>query len=212
MTPEVRPWTQLRLDPGAPIAVATKNRDKLRELIALWGEAKPPLIAAGDSYPEVAEPFDSYEENALVKARTLSSLLEAPALADDSGIEVEWMGWKPGVHSSRTPSAQATWQERNDFILQRLAGAPESARRARFVCVCVLAVPGYAPVMARGESEGIIAAQARGNAGFGYDPIFVYPSYGVTFAEAGEDAKHAVSHRGRALRALRMKVAALVGK
>ena len=112
------------------------------------------------------------------------------------------MQWGPGVLSARTPSAQATWEQRNANILDGVARGAGS-RRARFVCVCALVVPGFDPVIARGEVEGTIADWPRGTNGFGYDPIFVYPPYRKTFAEIPAAMKHGVSHRGRAVRALR---------
>ncbi|MDQ2818648.1 MAG: non-canonical purine NTP pyrophosphatase [Candidatus Eremiobacteraeota bacterium] len=210
MAGRLRPWIELRLHSDESIIVATSNHAKLRELIALWGEAKPQLVAAPEDYQPVEEPFDAYEQNAVAKARALSDLTHAPVLADDSGLEVEALGWGPGVRSARTPSASAGCHERNADILNRLSATNDLHRRARFVCVCALVVPGFEALSARGESEGTIALAARGSAGFGYDPIFIYPAYGVTFAQAGEDMKHAVSHRGHALRALRARMASLI--
>jgi XTP/dITP diphosphohydrolase len=195
----------LRLDLLVPVAIASRNVDKMRELRVLWGDEPPALVEAPEVYPEVAESFDSYEGNALLKARTLAELTGGPALADDSGIEVEAMAWGPGVRSARTPSAESSWEDRNTHILRAVDRGP-GTRRARFVCVCALVVPGFEPVVARGEVEGLIAEAPRGSKGFGYDPIFVYPPYGKTFAEVPEDMKHAVSHRGRAVRKLRNRL------
>jgi XTP/dITP diphosphohydrolase len=189
-----------------PVAVATKNLEKFREIVTLWGEEPPALVMPGSEYPDVDERFATYEENAVLKASELARVRGGPALADDSGIEVEALGWKPGVLSARTPSAQASPGERNAHLLAELAALGDVSRKARFVCVCALVVPGQPPVVARGEVEGEIAAEPSGEAGFGYDPIFFYPPYGCTFGEAGIEKKHAVSHRGRAVRALRKKV------
>lgn len=191
--------------------MATRNLDKLRELLALWGPEPPSAIAPDVDYPEVEETAATYEGNALLKARALASARRGPSFADDSGIEVEAMGWAPGVLSARTPSAECSWEERNAFILRCVADAGGS-RRARFVCVCALVVPGFEPLLARGEVEGLIAEAPRGSAGFGYDPIFWYPPYGATFAEVGDAKKHAVSHRGRAVRALRSLIEPLIEK
>ena len=185
------------------VRVASRNVDKARELIELWGDDPPSLVLPGDEYPEVVETADSYEGNALLKGRALALASDGPALADDSGIEVEAMGWGPGVLSARTPSAESTWQARNQHILDAVARG-EGSRRARFVCVCALVVPGFEPVLARGEVEGVISDEPRGENGFGYDPIFVYTPYGgLTFGEVPARMKHAVSHRGRAVRGLR---------
>jgi XTP/dITP diphosphohydrolase len=193
----------VRLDPRVPVAVATRNAAKLRELFALWGSELPALVAPGPEYPDVLETGSTYEANALLKARALSTVSGGPALADDSGIEVEALGWGPGVLSARSPSIDSSWQERNAHIIAACDAFGDPARRARFVSVCALVVPGFEPVLARGEVEGSIALAPAGDAGFGYDPIFVYPPFGITFAQAGDERKHSVSHRGRAVRALR---------
>lgn len=194
------------------MAVASRNPDKARELIELWGAFVPPLVLPDVDYPEVVESADTYEGNALLKASALAVARYGPAMADDSGIEVEALGWGPGVLSARTPSASVSWQERNQYILRAVA-AGSGSRRARFVCVCALIVPGFDAVVARGEVEGFIASEPRGASGFGYDPIFVCPEYGdLTLAEAGDEKKHAVSHRGRAVRALLAKLSPLVEK
>jgi len=191
------------LDRDAIVTVATGNAGKLRELLRLWGAAPPVLAAPGPSYVEVAETGATYEDNALLKAVALSERIGAPALADDSGIEVEALGWGPGVLSARSPSPESSWQERNAHIIAACDAFGDSFRRARFVCVCALVVPGFSPLFARGEVEGSIARAPAGDAGFGYDPIFVYPPFGSTFAQAGEEKKDSVSHRGRAVRAMR---------
>jgi XTP/dITP diphosphohydrolase len=194
----------VRLNPRVAIAVATKNKDKFGEIVTLWGTQPPALILPGDEYPDVDERYSTYEENALLKARELSRITGRPALADDSGIEVEALGWTPGVLSARTPSANTTAAERNKYILNRLAALGDASRRARYVCVCALVIPGQEPVTARGEVEGEIASAPRGSGGFGHDPIFYYPPFGATFGEIDIKKKHSVSHRGRAIRALRV--------
>jgi XTP/dITP diphosphohydrolase len=163
-------------------------------------------VAPGAEYGDVAETGSTYEANALLKARALCALRGAPVLADDSGIEVEALGWGPGVLSARTPVAESSWQERNAHIIRACDDFWDPARRARFVCVCALVVPDREPVIARGEVAGSIALSPAGDAGFGYDPIFIYPPFGMTFAQAGDNRKHLVSHRGRAVRALRAKL------
>jgi XTP/dITP diphosphohydrolase len=196
----------VRLDPRVAIAVATKNKDKFGEIVTLWGTRPPALVLPGDEYPDVDEQYSTYEENALLKARELSRVTGEPALADDSGIEVEALGWAPGVLSARSPSASATSTQRNQFILDRLAALGDVSRRARYVCVCALVVPGQEPITARGEVEGEIALAPRGSRGFGHDPIFYYPPFGATLGEIDVERKHSVSHRGRAIRALRAKL------
>jgi len=195
----------LRLDPRVAIAVATRNADKFREIAAVWGDRLPLLVLAGDEYPDVDERFETYEENAVLKARALAQVRGGPALADDSGIEVEDLDWDPGIRSARTPSPDSTPEQRNADLLRRLGSIPSSKRRARYVCVCALVVPDHEPLIASGEVEGLIADAPRGTAGFGYDPIFFYPPFACTFGETDGEKKNAVSHRGNAVRALLQK-------
>lgn len=204
----LRPWREIRLRGSSPIVMATKNPHKFREIRTLWGQALPVLVPAPPGLPDVEEIYDSYEQNAILKAATAAVLVHAPALADDSGIEVEALGWGPGPRSARTPRPGSTWAERNAFILEELAARAGAGRRARMVCVCALAVPGFEPIVARGEVEGEIADAPQGSAGFGYDCIFKYASYGTTFAAAGDEKKHAVSHRALAVRALHAAIGA----
>lgn len=190
------------LDPSVPVRIASRNVHKARELVELWGPEPPRLVLASTDYPDVPETAGTYEGNALLKARALAELCGGPALADDSGIEVEALDWGPGVLSARTPSFDSSWAERNGYIIE--AADEYGSRRARFVCVCVLVAPGAEPIMARGEVEGLISDAPRGSNGFGYDPIFLYPPHnGKTFGEVTSAMKAAVSHRGRAVRALR---------
>jgi XTP/dITP diphosphohydrolase len=197
----------MRLDPRRPIVVASKNRDKYREIQTLWGSFLPPVVIADDRYPEVAETGETYEENAILKAAALAEITGGPALADDSGIEVEALGFGPGVRSARTPYVGAPSPVRNENLLRAVEG---KSRAARFVSTCVLVVPGYEPVVARGQVEGVIADQSLGTNGFGYDPVFWYPPYGATFGQVDSARKHAVSHRGNAVCALKAMIAPLV--
>jgi XTP/dITP diphosphohydrolase len=203
----LRDWHELRLDPAVPIIVATKNLDKFREIAELWGSFVPPVAVAGAEYPDVEEHGATYEENAVLKARALADLFRRPALADDSGIEVDALGKEPGVLSARTPYLGALSTVRNEHILRAVNGKD---RVARFVSVCALAAPGFEPIVARGEVHGLVADEPRGEHGFGYDPIFFYPPYQATFGEVEAARKHAVSHRGRSVRALQARIASLV--
>lgn len=189
-----------------PITIATRNPDKLLEIVTLWGSFLPSVTAARDNYAEVDETGDTYEENATIKAAALAEFIRGPVLADDSGIEVEALGWGPGVRSARTPTPETPPAERNEHVLRAVAG---KSRAARFVSVCALVVPGYDPVIGRGEVEGSVAERPAGANGFGYDPIFWYEPYQRTFGQVDARRKHAVSHRGRAIRALLAKLTLL---
>ena len=202
--------TEFRLSAEQPIFLASKNRHKVSEIRQVWGSEPPPLADPPADFADIDEQFDTYEDNAILKARSLAEALGAPALADDSGIEVSGLGWGPGVRSARTPYPRSTPVERNENVLAELRGLLGDDRRARFVCVCALVVPGFDPIVARGEVEGFIADEPRGTGGFGYDPIFFYPPFGITFAQAGQEKKNSVSHRGNAVRALRQKLRDLI--
>ena len=202
-------WRSIRLDPKVPVVVATKNEHKFGEIATLWGQFLPPIALAGDNFPDVDETGDTYEANAVLKATALAELLQQPALADDSGIEVVGMRRGPGVLSARTPYVGAPSPERNENVLRSLTG---KTRRARFVSVCALVIPDHQPIVARGEVEGLIADHPMGTNGFGYDPIFWYPPYGATFGQVEPEQKHAVSHRGNAIRALKALISPLVAQ
>lgn len=151
---------------------------------------------------DIPESGESFEENALIKARTVSSFTSKPAIADDSGIMVDALGGKPGVFSARFAGVNATDEENNRKLLDLLKNVPLSERGATFVCVIAI-VNGVKEHLVRGECRGVIIEEPRGEMGFGYDPLFYYPPRGKTFAQMLPHEKMAVSHRGRALRKLR---------
>lgn len=180
------------------IVLATRNPGKVREVQALL----PPTVevvplSAFPDLPEVEETGDTFEANAILKAETVSRLTGLPALADDSGLVVDALGGEPGVRSARFAGEGATDAENNALLLQRMAGRTD--RAARFVCVLAWARPGVPMVCFRGETEGVLLAEGRGENGFGYDPLFFSPDLGKSFAEASGGEKGAISHRGRAL-------------
>jgi len=153
--------------------------------------------------PEVDETGVTLEENARIKARALADLLGLPALADDTGLEVDALGGAPGVRAARYAGDRATDAENVAKLLDELDGVETSARTARFVTVAMVRWPDGREVARRGEVEGVITTEVRGGGGFGYDPVFApLDAGGRTFAEMDAAEKHARSHRGRALRAL----------
>jgi XTP/dITP diphosphohydrolase len=175
--------------------VATGNRHKVDEIAAILGSS----ISLTAVDPDVEETGTTFEENALIKARAAAAQSGSLAVADDSGIEVDGLGGRPGVQSAR-------WTDEGDWIprvLRELGDAPWSARTARFVSAAAAAWPDGREVVVRGVVEGHIAPAPRGEGGFGYDPIFVADEGdGRTFGEMSPGEKHALSHRGRAFRAL----------
>jgi XTP/dITP diphosphohydrolase len=185
------------------LVVATGNAGKLREireLLAPSGWEVLSLAEAGVDHAEVVETGRSYLENALAKAVAVARISKLPALADDSGLEVDALGGRPGVTSARYGGPLLTDAERCARLLRELGGVPRARRGARFRAVVALALPGGQEYVREGVLEGRIAEAPRGANGFGYDPVFELPD-GRTVAELGEE-KQAISHRGRALRAM----------
>lgn len=191
------------------VVLATANADKAREIVAIVAAAcgsSVVLLPRPPEVPEVEETGATLEENALLKADALAAATGMPALADDTGLEVDALGGAPGVFSSRYSGEHATYAENVAKLLAELRGTED--RRARFRTVAALSVPGGEPVFAEGAVEGEIAAEARGAGGFGYDPVFVPAGAGGrTFAEMDLAEKNAWSHRGRAFRAMAVKLA-----
>ena len=189
------------------LVLATGNPGKARELADLvraWGSIDVVSLAA---FPGVACPEEgdsSYAENAAVKARAVATATGLPALADDSGLEVDALAGAPGVRSARWAADDAA---RVAKLLAALAAVPEAARRARFRCAVALAWPDGHVEIAEGTCEGRIAAMPAGDGGFGYDPIFVADELGRTLAAVPASEKARVSHRARAVRALGTRVA-----
>ncbi len=186
--------------------MATKNRGKLAELEAVFAGSPLDLRAYG-AYADVAEGEASFHDNALLKARALYEQLKRAAIraavvADDSGLEVDALGGKPGVLSARYGGVDATWAQRRTRLLEEMRDVPEALRRARFVCVIALVLPSGKTLAGEGTIEGRIATEERGVGGFGYDPIFIPGGESLSFAQMGESGKNAISHRRRAADAL----------
>jgi XTP/dITP diphosphohydrolase len=196
--------------PVERLVLATANEDKAREIVAIVEAACGSaivLLPRPPDVPEVEETGETLEENALLKAHALAAAAGLPALADDTGLEVDALGGAPGVFSSRYSGEHATYAENVAKLLREMSGATD--RRARFRTVAALSVPGGEPILAEGSVEGEIATEARGAGGFGYDPVFVPAGAGGrTFAEMDLAEKNAWSHRGRAFRAMAAKLAA----
>ena len=183
------------------LVLATSNRAKGRELAALL-TGLPYLVEDLAVYPQIVLPPEgevSYEENALGKARAVTQAIGALALGDDSGIEVDAFAGKPGVLSARYGGEGLSDAERNALMLRELAGVPPARRTARYRAVIAVTGPDGREGSVEGTVEGLILDSPRGAGGFGYDPIFYYPPFGASFGEVSLTAKHAVSHRGRAM-------------
>ena len=183
------------------LVLATANRAKGQELAALLAGV-PYRVEGLSAHPRVGLPPEggaSYAENALGKARAVTRATGMLALADDSGIEVDAFDGRPGVLSARYGGEGLTDAERNALMLRELAGVPTARRTARYRAVIAITGPDGREATVESTVEGIILESPRGAGGFGYDPIFHYPPFGASFGEVSAVAKHAVSHRGRAM-------------
>ena len=185
--------------------LATANPDKADEIARVLADAGAPveLVPRPADVAEVDEIGTTLEENARLKAVALTEATGLPAIADDTGLEVDALGGAPGVFSARFAGPDATYADNCALLVARLAGEPPDRRRARFVTVAIARWPDGREVAAFGDVEGTIAEAPRGGNGFGYDPVFVPDEgKGATFAELTATEKHAISHRGRAFRTL----------
>ena len=185
------------------LVLATRNAGKTREIREFLRDF-PVEIKNLDDFgpiPPVEEDGTTFDENAYKKASFTAKILGLPALADDSGLEVEALGGAPGVHSARYAGPHATDAENNAKLLRKMEG--ETNRAAVFVCVISLAVPSGAALTYEARCEGLIAEATGGNKGFGYDPLFYYPPLNRTFAQLSAEEKNRVSHRGKAVAELK---------
>lgn len=181
--------------------LASHNVKKSAELRAILTPLGFSLLSLAD-FPGALEPEETgrtFEENAVIKATAAARFTGLPAIADDSGLAVDALNGEPGVRSARFSGEHATDAENNALLLEKVAGLPPDERTARFVSAVAVYFPGGETRTYRGETCGRILSEARGEGGFGYDPLFLSDDLGVTFAEAGAEEKNRVSHRGRAL-------------
>ncbi|MGI8846683.1 MAG: non-canonical purine NTP pyrophosphatase [Candidatus Dormibacteria bacterium] len=186
---------------GPRLVIATRNPGKLAEFRRLLAGGVWSVVGLEDTgfSRDVEEPFDTYAENARVKAATVAAALDAPVLADDSGIEVDALGGWPGPLSARWMGDGHSDRDRLDGLRAEVTRRCPTQPQVRYVCVLALARPGAEVVTARGETLGTLV-EPRGDSGFGYDPAFLSVDTALTFAEATVEQKDEVSHRGRALR------------
>ncbi len=183
------------------IVIASKNKGKIREIREIYADL-PVAIVELPGLPDVVEDGDSFSANARKKAVEIARHTGTWALADDSGLEVDALGGAPGIHSARWSGGGD--EANNDRLLAELRDVPAAARTARYRAVVIIATPdGRVVAEAAGVCEGLIGFERKGSGGFGYDPLFVVPQLGRTMAEIPAEAKHAISHRGEALRRLR---------
>ncbi len=197
------------------IVFATGNENKMVEIRMILSDLGMPVYSMKELGVEadIVEDGISFEENAEIKARAISRLLPNDiVLADDSGLEIDYLDKAPGIYSARFAGEDTSYDVKNCILLDKLEGIPEEERTARFVCAVAAAFPDGSVETVRGTIEGSIAQEMLGENGFGYDPIFYVPEYGCTTAQMDPDKKNELSHRGNALRAMRKIIEARFGK
>lgn len=187
------------------IIFATENEGKMKEIRLILGDMGIPIQSLKEAgiHADIVEDGETFEENALIKVREIAKLTDAVVLADDSGLEVDYLNKEPGVQSARYMGHDTSYRIKNQNIIDRLAGVPDENRTARFVCAIAAALPDGTFLTTRGTIEGIIGYEERGEGGFGYDPIFFLPEYGCSTAELSMEKKNELSHRGKALRQMK---------
>ncbi|MDE6907369.1 MAG: XTP/dITP diphosphatase [Lachnospiraceae bacterium] len=190
------------------IIFATGNEGKMKEIRAILADLGVPVLSMKEAgiTAEIVEDGKSFEENADIKARTIMELTGDVVLADDSGLEIDWLNGEPGIYSARYMGEDTSYDIKNSHLIQLLDGVPQEQRTARFVCVISAAFPDGRILHGRGTIEGMIGYEIKGENGFGYDPIFYLPEYGCTTAELPPEKKNELSHRGKALREIKMKL------
>ncbi|HWC32992.1 MAG TPA: RdgB/HAM1 family non-canonical purine NTP pyrophosphatase [Actinomycetota bacterium] len=189
------------------LVIASRNPGKIREIRSICADWPVAWLTHGElEWPEVEETGESYLENALLKARSVAGATGEAALADDSGIEVDALGGAPGPRSARYAGEEASDEANLRALIRAVAGVPAGGRTARYRAVAVVAWPGGRELTGEGACEGVLGTKPRGSGGFGYDPIFEPMGAGRTMAELSPEEKDRISHRGRALRALRTQL------
>ena len=186
------------------IVFATGNKDKMREIREIMADCEVEIFSmkAGIDV-DIVENGTTFEENALIKAKAIAEHTDAIVLADDSGLEIDALNKEPGIYSARYMGEDTSYTVKNRNLIERLEGVPKEQRTARFVCAIAAVLPGGKELVTRQTMEGYIGYEPEGENGFGYDPIFFLEEYGCSSAALSREQKNAISHRGKALRAMR---------
>ena len=191
------------------IVFATGNKDKMKEIRMIMEDLNLPILSMKEAgvEKEIIEDGTTFQENALIKAKAIAELLpDDIVMADDSGLEIDYLNKEPGIYSASYMGEHTSYDIKNNHILERLKGVPKEQRTARFVCAVAAVFPGGKSIVVNGTMEGRIADHIAGENGFGYDPIFWLDDYGCTSAEISPEEKNSLSHRGKALRAVRQQI------
>lgn len=184
---------------------ATGNENKMVEIRIILADCGYEILSMKEAGIDIdiVEDGSTFEENAMIKAKAISEISHELVLADDSGLEVDYLDKAPGIYSARFEGVDTPYSIKNKIIMDRLEGVPDNKRTARFVCAIAAAFPDGKSITKRGTIEGIIGYEEAGENGFGYDPIFYLPEYGCTTAQLSPEQKNEVSHRGKALRLIK---------
>lgn len=185
------------------VIFATKNKNKMKEIREILADKDYEILSMEEAGIDidVVEDGTTFEENALIKSRTIRDYVkDAIVLSDDSGLEIDYLNGAPGIYSARFEGEDTPYSVKNQIILNKLEGVPDEERTARFVCAVAAAFPDGTEQVVRGTIEGMIGYESAGANGFGYDPIFFVPEYRCTTAEMTAEQKNEISHRGKALR------------
>ncbi|MGN0278812.1 MAG: XTP/dITP diphosphatase [Lachnospiraceae bacterium] len=190
------------------IIFATGNEGKMREIRAILGDMDAEICSMKEAgiQTDIIEDGRTFEENAIIKAKTIAAQTDAIVLADDSGLEIDYLNKEPGIYSARYMGEDTPYSVKNKNLIDRLAGVPDEKRTARFVCAIAAAFPDGEVVTTQGVIEGKIGYEEKGSNGFGYDPIFYVPEYGCSTAQLTEEQKNRISHRGKALEAMKLEL------
>ncbi len=191
------------------IIFATGNEGKMREIREILKDMDADVLSMKEAKieAEIAENGATFEENAVIKAQAVAKMQAgAIVLADDSGLEIDYLNREPGIYSARYMGENTPYSVKNKNLIDRLEGVPDNKRTARFVCAIAAVLPGGEVITTRGVIEGRIDYVEKGKNGFGYDPIFYVPEFGCTTAQLSAEEKNRVSHRGRALEAMKTEL------
>ena len=187
------------------IVFATGNAGKVKEIRAILGDLGLEVLSMKEAgiCTDIEEDGKTYEENALIKAREVAKYTDAIVMADDSGLEIDYLNCEPGIYSARYMGEDTSYTIKNNNLIERLRGVADEERTARFVCAIAAVLPDGEELTTRGIIEGRIGYEEAGENGFGYDPIFYVPQFGKTTAQLSPEEKNQVSHRGKALEAMK---------
>ena len=187
------------------IIFATGNKDKMREIREIMADVDVEVISMKEAgiFVDVVEDGETFEENTLIKAKAIAAHADAIVLADDSGLEIDYLDKAPGVYSARFMGEDTSYDIKNQALIDKLDGVPKEERTARFVCAIGAVLPNKETLVVRETMEGYIGYEIAGENGFGYDPIFYLDEFGCSSAALSREQKNEISHRGKALRAMK---------